>query len=46
MLIRCGMKWLIVIKERLNMYLENLKNVGDEPCKLGGGIQRFKHQLI
>ena len=45
MLIRCGIKWLIVLKEWLQVYLENLRDVGDRLRKLGGGIQRSKQQL-
>ena len=45
MLIRCGIKWLIVLKEWLQMYLENLRDVGDRLRKLGGGIQRSKQPL-
>ncbi len=41
-----GRMWkrLIISKEWLRMYLENLK-VGDRLRRLGGGISRFEQQL-
>jgi hypothetical protein len=44
-MVRCGMKWLVVLKELLKKYLENLKNVGDQLWRLGSGIRMFKQQL-
>ena len=41
----CGMKWLIVLKEWLKMYLENLKDVDKLLMKLSDGIRRSKQQL-
>ena len=45
MLIRCGMKWLVVLKKWLKTYLENQKDVGDQLRRLGDGIWRFRKQL-
>ena len=41
----CGMKWLIILKEWLKMYLENLKDVDKGLMKLSDGIRRSKQQL-
>lgn len=43
MLLRCGIKWLVVFK-KLKTNLEDLKGVGNLLWRLGG-IRRFKYQL-
>ena len=42
MLIRCKMKLLIVLKECLKKYLENLRDVGDQLRRLGDGMIGFE----
>ena len=37
MLRKCGKKWLVVFKEWLKKYLENLKDVGNQLRRLDGG---------
>ena len=42
MLIRCGMKLLVVLKKWLKKYSINLKDVNDRQRRFGSGIRRFK----
>lgn len=42
MLIRCEMKLLVVLKEWLKKYLENLRDVGDQLRRLGDVMIGFK----
>ena len=45
MLIRCGMKLLVVLKKWLKKYSINLKDVNDRQRRFGSGIRRFNQHL-
>ena len=45
MLIRYGMKLLVVLKKNLKKYTMTLKDVSDRLRRFGSGIRRFKQHL-